>query len=147
MMPFKINIIYILSVILPLTLASYNWTQTEHAIQNAITNGIFSGCVLGVATQNATLLKKAFGTVGPKRGFYSAPVTADMRFDLGYLTQPVGLNPLYMDLFEKATVTPSNKVSFIISEFGNNGKRYITVQNLLEHNSGIYQVIQDYQQP
>jgi hypothetical protein len=48
--------------------------------------GIFSGCVLGVATHNATLFKKAYGTVGPKRGFYSPPITVDMKFDIGILT-------------------------------------------------------------
>jgi len=39
-----------------------------------------------VATNNATLLKKAYGFLGPRRGFYSPPVTVDMKFDLGYLT-------------------------------------------------------------
>ena len=92
--------------------------------------------MLGIATHNATLLKKAFGTVGPKRAFYSAPVTADMHFDLGHLTEPIGLNALIMDLFEKSIITPSNKISFLYSDFDNNGKRYITVQNILEHNSG-----------
>ena len=92
--------------------------------------------MLEVATNNATLLKKAFGTVGPKRGFYSAPVTVDMHFDLGHLTEPIGLNPLLMDMYEKTLITPTNKVSFLYSDFDNNGKRYITIQNLLEHNSG-----------
>ena len=77
------------------------------------------------------MLKKAFGTVGPKRGFYSAAVSADMRFDLGTLTEPIALNPLLMDFYEKATILPTNKVSFLYSDFNNNGKRYITVQNLL----------------
>ena len=92
--------------------------------------------MLGIATQNSTILKKAFGTVGPKRGFYSAPVHADMKFDLGYLTEPIALNPLLMDLFEKTIILPNNKISIFNSDFNNNGKRYITFQNLLEHNSG-----------
>ena len=75
---------------------SYNWTDTENAIQKAITQGFFSGCVLAVATNNATLLKKAYGTIGPKKGFYSPPVTADMKFDLGFLTTPVGINACLM---------------------------------------------------
>lgn len=118
-------------LLIQLASSAHNWTETENAIQDAIKNGIFSGCVLGIATHNSTLLKKAFGTVGPKRGFYSAPVTADMRFDLGHLTEPIGLNPLLMDLYEKQVIIPTNKVSFIYSDFNNNGKRYITIQNLL----------------
>lgn len=139
-------LILTLLIVIPTSLSAYNWTETENAIQNAIRSGIFSGCVLGVATNNATLLKKAFGTVGPKRGFYSAPLTADMKFDLGYLSEPIGLNPLLMDLFQQSTILPTNKVSFIYPDFNNNGKRYITVQNLLEHNSGKLDAIQDCRQ-
>ena len=128
--------IVVATILLQTTLTAYNWTEAEHAIENAIKEGIFSGCVLGVSTDNATLLKKAFGSVGPKRGFYSAPVTADMKFDLGHLTEPIMLTPVLMSLFEKSSILPQNKVSFIYSDFDNNGKRYITVQNLLEHNSG-----------
>jgi len=136
-MSFAISIIVVIATTLSLTsAANYSWIETEHAIQNAIKNGVFSGCVLGIATQNTTIFKKAYGTVGPKRGFYSAPVQADMKFDLGYLTEPIALNPLLMDFFEKTIILPTNKVSFFNSDFNNNGKRYITFQNLLEHNSG-----------
>jgi hypothetical protein len=63
-----------------------DWTQVEHTIQDGINEGIFTGGVLGIATNNATLYKKAFGTLGQKHGFYAPPVTADMKFDIGYLT-------------------------------------------------------------
>ena len=87
--------------LLTLTNSNYDWTVAEQAIQKAINSGIFSGCVVGVATNNATLFKKAFGTLGPKRGFYSPPVTVDMKFDIGYLTEPVGINAALMDLYDK----------------------------------------------
>jgi len=64
-----------------------------------------------------------------------------MHFDLGHLTEPIGLNPLVMSMYEQALITPTNKVSFLYSDFDNNGKRYITIQNLLEHNSGIFFII------
>ena len=54
-----------------------------------------------------------------------------MKFDLGYLTEPVGLNPLMMDLFEKTILIPTNKISIFYKDFDNNGKRYVTVQNIL----------------
>jgi len=41
-----------------------------------------------------------------------------------------------MELVDKTFISLTNKVSFLYSDFDNNGKRYITVQNLLEHNSG-----------
>lgn len=73
-------------VLVELCLAAYDWTEAENVIQNAINDRIFTGCVLGVATSNATLFKKAYGTLGPKYGFYAPPVTVDMKFDLGLLT-------------------------------------------------------------
>ena len=59
-----------------------------------------------------------------------------MKFDLGYLTEPIGINAALMELVDRTILTTVNKVSFLYSDFDNNGKRFITVQNLLEHNSG-----------
>lgn len=59
-----------------------------------------------------------------------------MRFDLGALTEPIGINPCLMDLIDRDKVMLINKISVLYSEFKNNGKTYVTVQNLLEHNSG-----------
>ncbi len=59
-----------------------------------------------------------------------------MKFDLGSLTVPVGMNAALMDLVSNSLILTTNKVSFLYSPFDNNGKRYITVQNILEHNSG-----------
>lgn len=95
---------------------------------------------MGIATNNATLLKKAYGVLGPRRGFYSPPVTVDMKFDLGYLTEPIGINAALMELVDRTILSTVNKVSFLYGDFDNNGKRYVTVQNLLEHNSGKFEV-------
>lgn len=82
----KLYNIFVVLLLLVLSHSAYDWSAVENAIGKAINEGIFSGCVLGVATNNATLLKKAYGYVGPRRGFYSPPVTVDMKFDLGFLT-------------------------------------------------------------
>jgi hypothetical protein len=82
---FIMRVIFAL-LLLVATQAVYDWTAAEPVIESAIREGIFSGCVLGVATDNATLFKKAYGTLGPKRGFYAPPVTVDLKFDIGYLT-------------------------------------------------------------
>jgi hypothetical protein len=42
-----------------------------------------------------------------------------------------------MEQYDKQMILPTNKASFLYSDFGNNGKSFITIQNLLEHNSGI----------
>ena len=117
-------------------LCAYDWTNAEHIIESAINDRIFTGCVLGIATQNATIFKKAYGTLGPKYGFYSAPVTIDMKFDLGYLTEPIGINAALMELYDQSKLSTTTRASTLFFDFDNNGKRYITLQNLLEHNSG-----------
>jgi CubicO group peptidase (beta-lactamase class C family) len=90
------RIVIALLLLLALTQAAYDWTEVEQVIAEGINDGIFSGGALAVATGNATLFKKAYGTVGPKRGFYSPPITVDMKFDIGSLTEPIGINSALM---------------------------------------------------
>jgi hypothetical protein len=93
--------------------------------------------VLGIATNNATLFKKAYGTLGPKYGFFSPAVTVDMKFDLGFLTEPIGINMALMEAYDNNRFNTTSRVGLIFNDFNNNGKGFITIQNLLEHNSGI----------
>ncbi len=123
-------------LLLVLTRAAVDWTPAEHIIESAINEGLFSGCVLGIATNNATLFKKAYGTLGPKRGLYAPPVTVDLKFDIGYLTEPIGINSALMELYDQNKLNTTTRASTLFFDFDNNGKRYVTLQNLLEHNSG-----------
>lgn len=41
-----------------------------------------------------------------------------------------------MDLIERDQVLYTNKISYLYPDFKSNNKSYITVQNILEHNSG-----------
>lgn len=134
-------------VLLQLALSAYDWTAAEHVIESAINDRIITGCVLGIATNNATLFKKAYGTIGPKYGFYSPPVTIDMKFDLGYLTEPIGINAALMEGYDQSKWNTTTRASQLFFDFDNNGKRYITLQNLLEHNSGTSIFMQAYSPP
>ena len=131
------RVVFTLLLLTQLVLGAYDWTNVENAIQNAINDRIFTGCVLGIATNNATLFKKAYGTIGPKYGFYSPPVTVDMKFDLGLLTEPVGINLALMYAWDQKKIDTVSRVGLTFFDFNNNGKGYVTFQNLLEHNSGI----------
>lgn len=128
--------IHALLLLITVVAANYDWNELDRAVQKAIFEGVFHGCAVGVATDNATLLKKAYGTIGPKFGMYSPPITTEMRFDLGALTEPIGINAALMDMIDRDQIMLANKISYLYSAFDNNGKKYITVQNLLEHNSG-----------
>ena len=111
--------------------SAYNWTEAEDVIQSAINEGYFTGAVLGIATANSTILKKAYGTIGPKYGMYAPPVTIDMKFDLGSLTEPIGINSAIMEQIDLQKFSTTTRVSTIYFDFDNNGKRYVTFQNLL----------------
>ena len=124
-------------VFISLTTA-YDWSPLDNAVGQAINEGIFYGCAIAVATSTDLIYKKAYGTIGSKRGMYSPPVNVEMQFDLGYLTEPVGINAVLMELWDKGYITTTNKINYLYSAFGSNDKdkKWVTVQNLLEHNSG-----------
>ena len=73
----------------------------------------------------------------PKWGLYSQPVLADTTFDLQFLTQVTGINLGLMALYDNQKLGISDRASKYVTDFDNNNKRYLTIQNLLLHNSGL----------
>jgi beta-N-acetylhexosaminidase len=107
-------------------------------VQNAISNGHFSGCEIGVFSDSATLFKRAYGTLAPTLGLYAPAVTSSMTYDINYLTQVIGVNSVLMQMYDQAQLNVTDRVSRHFFDFDNNGKRYITIQNVMIHNSGTY---------
>ena len=63
-----------------------DWSNVSHAANLGIQQGFFPGGVLAVINKTSTIYKKAFGTMEPVNGFYSAPMSVDNYFDLNRLT-------------------------------------------------------------
>ena len=63
-------------------------------------------------------------------------MNVDLKFDIGFLTTPIAINSVLMELFDNDQVSFTTKVYNIVRDFDNNNKRSISIQNLLEHNSG-----------
>ncbi len=61
----------------------------------------------------------------------------DYRFDIGMISQVIAVNSVLMQLYDSKKLNLTKKVSSVLSEFDNNGKKDITIDNLLEHNSGL----------
>ena len=101
----------------------------------------FTGCVLGVYTNNATLYKKAFGTLTPKWGLYAPQVNLDTYFDANFITQILGINSGLMQLYDQQKINVTDKATKHLFDFDNNGKRNITLINLMVHNSGLQSTI------
>ena len=123
-----INLIFVYSI---------DWTNVDNVINEAIFDGVFSGAVLAVVSQNSTFLKKAYGTTTPTRGFYATPVTVDMKFDINLLSQVVGTGTCLMQMYDTQTVSLSKRIASSLPDFNNNGKGLITLDNMMSHNSGI----------
>jgi CubicO group peptidase (beta-lactamase class C family) len=113
-----------------------DWSPVDNVIQEGINTGIFSGCVLGVANINSTILKKAYGTTIPKRGFYAPPMQVNYKFDINRLTQVIGTNSALMELYDIGSINITKRISAVLTDFNNNGKTYLTLDNMLLHNSG-----------
>jgi CubicO group peptidase (beta-lactamase class C family) len=123
-----INLIFVYSI---------DWTNVDNVINEAIYDGVFSGAVLAVVSQNSTFLKKAYGTTTPTRGLYATPVTVDMKFDINLLSQVVGTGTCLMQMYDTQTVSMSKRIASSLPDFNNNGKGLITLDNMMSHNSGI----------
>jgi CubicO group peptidase (beta-lactamase class C family) len=116
---------------------SIDWTNVDNVINEAIYDGVFSGAVLAVVSQNSTFLKKAYGTTTPTRGLYATPVTVDMKFDINLISQVVGTGTCLMQMYDTQTVSMSKRIASSLPDFNNNGKGLITLDNMMSHNSGI----------
>lgn len=133
----RLMIILGLALLILHTQSATNWTEVDNKINEKIFQGHFTGCVLGVYSANATLLKKAYGTMTPKWGLYAPPVTVDNVFDINYLTQVIGINSGFMQLYDNMKLNVTDKVTRYLIDFDNNSKRNITITNLMLHNSGL----------
>lgn len=59
-----------------------------------------------------------------------------MHFDINFLTQVVGIGNVLMWYYDNNKLNITDRVSKYLTEFDNNGKRLITIQNVMLHNSG-----------
>ncbi len=116
--------------------ANTDWTETEKIIQEGIDEGVYSGCVLAVISNNSTFLKKAYGTTVPRRGFYAPLMQVGYKFDINRLTEVIGINSLLMEMEDQGMFTTSKRIVTSLTDFNNNGKSLITIDNMLLHNSG-----------
>ena len=64
-------------------------------------------------------------------------MTVDTVFDLASLTKVVATTGSVMKLFEQGKIKLADPVARYIPEFGQNGKKEVTVRDLLTHYSGL----------
>jgi uncharacterized protein YbbC (DUF1343 family)/CubicO group peptidase (beta-lactamase class C family) len=118
----------------------------DEIIEAEIAKNQLPGAVVIVGRKGKVVWRRAYGS----RALEPAPepMTVDTIFDLASLTKVVATATSIMILVERGLVRLGDPVSRYIPEFGESGKKNITVEQLLTHRSGLIadNDVKDYQQ-
>ena len=100
----------------------------------AIANRTFPGAVADIGDSHGALWREALGVLA----FDDATaVTPETIFDLASLTKPVGTTSIVMDLTAAGRVDPGEPLTSCFAEWRGGDREAATVQDLLEHASGL----------
>lgn len=113
-----------------------DWTKLNSMIEEAIAQGVFPSASIGIGSAKNVIYNKAWGTLQVRRDIFSMNATTDTRYDLDRLSPAVSLVPTYMHLIDNMRVSLTDHVSKYQFDFDNNGKKNISIENMMLHNSG-----------
>jgi uncharacterized protein YbbC (DUF1343 family)/CubicO group peptidase (beta-lactamase class C family) len=104
-------------------------------VEKAVAEGNIPGAVLLVGHNGKVIHSKAFGSrsLEPVR----EPMTIDTIFDLASLTKCLATATSVMKLVEEGRVRLGDSVATYLPEFAQNGKKDITIRDLMTHYSGL----------
>jgi len=107
----------------------------DAAIEKAVAEGNIPGAVLIVGHNGKVVHRRAFGSraLEPVR----EPMTLDTVFDLASLTKCIVTATSVMKLVEDGRIRLGDSVSTYLPEFAQNGKKDVTIRDLLTHYSGM----------
>jgi uncharacterized protein YbbC (DUF1343 family)/CubicO group peptidase (beta-lactamase class C family) len=118
----------------------------DEIIEAEIAKKQLPGAVVIVGRKGKVVWRRAYGN----RALEPAPepMTVDTIFDLASLTKVVATATSMMIMVERGLVRLGDPVSRYIPEFGESGKKNITVEQLLTHRSGLIadNDVKDYEQ-
>ncbi len=126
-------------------MSSNQLAYIDEAIAEEIAKKQLPGAIVLVGRQGKIVWRKAYGnrTLEPN----TEAMTLDTIFDLASLTKVVATATSVMILVERGKLRLGDPVSRYIPEFGEMGKKTITIEQLLTHRSGLMpdNAIEDYQ--
>ena len=105
------------------------------AVREEIRKGQLPGAVVLISRQGKIVFREAYG----QRALLPSPeaMTVDTVFDLASLTKVVATATSLMVLAEHGRLRLGDPVARYIPEFGESGKKNITIEHLLVHRSGL----------
>lgn len=115
--------------------APQSFKALDGIMHDAVERGNIPGGVLLVGHNGRIVYRKAFGlrSEEPTR----ETMTADTIFDLASLTKCIATTTAVMQLVEQGRVRLNDPVSAYLPDFAQNGKKQITVRELMTHYSGL----------
>lgn len=127
-------------------MSSTQLAYIDEAVNAEIARKQLPGAVVLVGRQGKVVWRRAYGNRALEPQIEL--MTPDTIFDLASLTKVVATATSMMILVERGKVRLGDAVSRYIPEFGEMGKKAITVEQLLTHRSGLIadNPIEDYQQ-
>ena len=111
------------------------FNEVDLVIKRAINDRAFPGAEVLIWKDGKIIYEKAYGnyTYDPE----SQKVYPHTLYDLASLTKVVATTTAAMICYDRGLFNLEDNVVTYIPEFGVNGKEYITIKNLLLHNSGL----------
>jgi uncharacterized protein YbbC (DUF1343 family)/CubicO group peptidase (beta-lactamase class C family) len=109
--------------------------DVDAIVDKAVAEGNIPGAVLLVGHDGKVVHRRAFGarSLEPVR----EPMTVDTVFDLASLTKCIATATSIMKLLEEGRIRLGDPVATYLPEFAQNGKKDITIRDLLTHYSGL----------
>jgi uncharacterized protein YbbC (DUF1343 family)/CubicO group peptidase (beta-lactamase class C family) len=104
-------------------------------VDKAVSEGNIPGAVLLIGHDGKVVHRKAFGSrsLEPVR----EPMTVDTVFDLASLTKCLATATSIMKLVEDGRIRLGDSVATYLPDFAQNGKKDITIRDLMTHYSGL----------
>jgi len=104
-------------------------------VEKAVAEGNIPGAVLVVGHNGKVIHRKAFGSRSLEP--VQEAMTTDTIFDLASLTKCIATATSVMKLLEEGRIRLSDSVATYLPEFAQNGKKDITIRDLMTHYSGL----------
>ncbi len=111
------------------------FSNVDSLINNSIKDSAFPGAVILIAKEGEILHKKAFGNM--TYDFNSRTMTTETIFDLASVSKVIATTTAAMICVDRKLFKLEDKVVKYIPAFGKNGKKNITLKDLLLHQSGL----------
>ncbi len=109
--------------------------EVDSLILRSIKNDAFPSAQISILKDGKTEYIKSYGNLTYETN--SQICNLNTLYDIASLTKVIATTTAIMLLYDAKKISLSDKVSKYISEFANNGKENITLENLLLHNSGL----------